>query len=92
MQLFEDDDRGYRKWLRDNREGYVLNTPANISASSLVLHRADCQHIDITRGDKGRAGTDGFVKACSDKVVDLETWAASQTGRGELERCGSCEP
>jgi hypothetical protein len=92
VELFRNDDAGYERWLADNRAGYVLNTPENISPSSLVLHRADYQHIDITRGDAGRAGTQNFVKACSPKVIDLETWAAAQTGNGDLERCGSCEP
>jgi hypothetical protein len=92
VQLFEDDDQGFRDWLHNNPMGYVVNTPANISASSLVLHRADCQHIDITRGKGSRAGTGRYVKACSDKMVDLETWAGSRTGNSDLERCGTCEP
>ena len=44
-QRFVDDDQGYRLWVENNPDGYVLNTERIAKAGYLVLHGAECSFI-----------------------------------------------
>jgi hypothetical protein len=91
VEVFRNDDEAYRSWLARNREGYVINTYARPDANYLVLHRSDCHHIDITRGDAGRRWTYDYIKVCSASESHLERWADDQVG-GVPRRCPTCAP
>lgn len=91
MEIFIDDDDGYEHWLSQHPDGFVINTYATPSASYLVLHRADCHHIDITRGRAGRRWTHQYLKACSGQRETLMEWSEQALGAAPT-RCRTCSP
>ena len=54
MQRFIDDDRGYRDWLYDHPDGFVINTGRTPSAAYLMLHRAGWDYHRPARIQKER--------------------------------------
>ena len=53
MQIFKDDDGGYRVWLYDTLSGFVVNAQRNPSPSYLILHRATWVTISPTPDREG---------------------------------------
>src|SRR3954452_6333730 len=43
---FQDDDSGYRSWIRAYPSGYVLNCERHPSPNYLIVHRADCASVN----------------------------------------------
>lgn len=87
IRHFLDDDEGYFTWLAGNAQGYVINCHANPRPTYLVLHRADCRHI---QSKKRRRATCDYCKVCATEEQALQEWAT--TLGGSLARCRFCEP
>jgi hypothetical protein len=90
MQHFLDDDAGYLAWLRDHPTGFVINAARTPRPDYLVMHRAECRHIN------GRTGVEHWTdsqyrKVCAESVGELERWARVDVP-GEPSRCGHCQP
>lgn len=81
VEIFRDDDQGYRKRLVENPNGFVLNVGTH------HLHRASCHHVDITTNAAGKRWTSGSAKSCATQVVHLTT-----AGTRPPNRCRSCSP
>ncbi len=94
--IFENDERGYFRWLARHSNGYVLNTTRGHSAQMMVLHRAVCASIKVYRGS-ARPG--GFteretIKVCAAEIESLAAWA-QEHGREDGNfsgECGLCRP
>src|SRR6476619_4869875 len=70
MELFENDDQGFRTWLYANiAGGYVVYAQRGTSPGQPILRRATCETI-TPAPDKSRTG--GFVKVCSRDRFELE--------------------
>lgn len=90
---FSDDDEGYRHWLRENRDGFVLNVRRNPGANYTVLHRAGCQTIARQRDD-GAYTARGYRKVVASTVDELRSYTRS-LGRADgsfSAACGHCDP
>jgi hypothetical protein len=71
MRHFVHDDQGYRGWLAQHPDGFVINTYSKPSPAYLKLHHASCRTISCLQ-PPGRTFTEGeYSKLCG--------------GRGELE-------
>lgn len=88
-QTFVDNDAGYRRWLGEHPEGFVLNTYRRPRADYLRLHRSSCRLINGTPANGARWTAD-YIKVCGD-VGQLKRWAKDQVG-GELWPCAHCLP
>lgn len=86
MQLYNDDDPGYMRWLQQNPDAYVVNADRPPNASYLRLHRAHCPTISGEPAS-GRAWTLTSTKACGSRS-DLEAWARGVGG--EASACPTC--
>jgi hypothetical protein len=86
---FVDDDEGYRAWVAQHPDGFVLNTDRTPSPSNLVLHKATCTHI--TRLRPPLSWTETASKVCALSAAELEQWARTTVG-GTVRRCRSCTP
>ena len=84
---FQDNDEGYRAWIADNPNGYVLNTNREPKPTYLILHHADCGYISSTRIFNYTTRT--YIKVCSLDEKDLERWGKEHTG-GDLQYCKLC--
>ncbi|MGB3285725.1 hypothetical protein [Mycolicibacter algericus] len=87
---FRDDEPGYRAWLKDHPNGYVINILRNHNPTDARLHRADCRTL-TDQLSRGVALVGPYVKVCSDHLDALDEWAADQV-RVLIQRCGSCRP
>jgi hypothetical protein len=90
MPRFVDADDAFMEWAQANSEGFVLNVERRPRASYLVLHRATCGQIIDRRVAPGRR-TAEYIKVCSVRRGDLETWARVETG-GDVQPCSICAP
>lgn len=89
MDIFENDDVGYRSWLLAHRQGYVVNTSKPPGAGYLMLHFASCHTVtgEPASGSTWTAGQ--YAKACSENRKELDDWAQQSFGES-LTPCGSC--
>lgn len=88
MQIFENDDAGYLRWVEANRQGYVANfdEPQYVKDYPKV-HRAT--HQAVTTSQRGNYTTKQYQKACSQDLVELESWSRT-TFNKKLTRCKVC--
>jgi hypothetical protein len=80
MVIFIDEEDGYRRWLRENPRGFVLNILRNLAPSYLMLHRATCGTI-TGRPTRGEHWTRDYAKVCAPRRDEIETWARTQLGK-----------
>ena len=87
MEVFRDDDEGYRRWIAAHPEGYVVNTYRTPTAGYLMLHRAACrvgilpwQHRNPTRA---------YTKWCSLDRQELANHLQQVAG-GSLSEASCC--
>jgi hypothetical protein len=45
MQIFQDDDAGYREWLWSHLSGYIVNAQRGSNPGEPILHKATCDTI-----------------------------------------------
>jgi hypothetical protein len=69
MIAFENDEDGYLRWMRSNRNGFVLARRSNREA---VLHAATCSHLD----DGGSYARTKKAKLCAADSAELRQWAS----------------
>jgi len=74
---FSNNEKGYKTWLSNNPNGYVINARKKHDPEYIVLHRAHCYHIS-KYNNLSRPG--GFterscIKICSNNISDLKKWA-----------------
>lgn len=79
MLQFRNDDAGYRQWLKDHPNGFVVNSERIPNPSYLILHRATCYYIsnDTTRNYT----TTSYIKTCSEDLAELRWWAGTLSGQ-----------
>jgi hypothetical protein len=88
LDIFEDDDGGYRTWLYANiGSGYVVNALRGANPGQPILHRALCETITPT---PDRTWTGEYIKVCSTNRLELESWAHGLGTR--LTPCDFCDP
>lgn len=86
VSVFIDDEAGYRDWMAQNPNGFVLNSSiASPRSSSHVLHAAGCWTI---RPTDDRQWTHGYLKACG-SAEDVIRFAESVI-RYKPFPCGHC--
>lgn len=85
MEIFEDNDRGYKRWIGRHPNGYVLNTERGRGNKYMRLHRATCRWIKPT---DDRQWTNQYIKVCSTDALEIIDWARRERG-GEPEWCGT---
>lgn len=93
MILFRDEDDRYLAFLADprNRDGFILNTLRQPSASYLALHRAACHSVQGHPANGRRWTTGVYCKLWSADAGELQEWAAREL-QGVPKPCGLCRP
>ena len=87
MQIFQDDEQGYRAWLWANLNGFIVNAQRGSNPGEPVLHRATCDTITPT---PDKDWTRDYIKICSTDRHELDAWARAQERR--LTLCTACDP
>ena len=95
VEEFTDNDEKYQKWLAQNPNGFVVNTPRNRSTDYMVLHRATCSLI---RNYTEMAQPGGFterqyIKICSNDIKKIEEWIIDKYRAITFSKiCSRCDP
>jgi hypothetical protein len=87
---FKDNDQGYKLWVKENPNGYVLNCLRSKSPYYLVIHRSTCHTINNLQ-KKAKYWTKGYRKICSNDIKTLEDWAKDKES-GHASHCEICNP
>jgi hypothetical protein len=87
MEVFQDDDAGYRAWLWSNLTGFIVNAQRGSNPGEPILHRATCDTITPT---PDKEWTREYIKICSTSGHELDAWAREH-GR-HLTACTACDP
>lgn len=85
---FREDDEGYLDWVRQNPEGFVINSGPQPGNAVRILHRADCGTI-TGKPAKGGRWTYQYKKVCWPDRAGIDRWAQRTEG-GSLRLCGVC--
>jgi hypothetical protein len=86
LEAFEENDRDYLRWTRQNSRGCVVNCYRRPTPEYLMLHWADCYTINGTQSP----WTSGdFAKVCSPSLTAQEDWAQTVIG-GQVQKCEKC--
>lgn len=88
IDLYVDDDDGYRGWLKRNPRGYVINIQRSFNPSDARLHDADCRDL-IAQLQRDVQLAVSYVKVCGENRAELDQWAADNVGE-PIQLCGHC--
>jgi len=77
LQVFENDDAAYERWLEQHPHGYVLNSRRNPTSSYLKLHTAMCHHITTLRPGYSQWTSGEYMKVCADRREEIAEWTAT---------------
>jgi hypothetical protein len=91
IAYFKNDDYGFKRWLRDNPDGYVYNDFGGSNIAHKKLHSSQCRLLQSVYGLDG--GTN-VRKVCSSDLDELVEWADKFRGpEGEgYTPCSTCHP
>lgn len=69
VEVFDkQDDKEFKKWLKDNRNGYYLNKRQK---NEMMLHKVGCWHL----GDGEGMNSTTNLKVAAKSVNELFSWA-----------------
>jgi hypothetical protein len=95
MEIFDNDDNEYFKWMNYNPESYVVNTFRSRNTQFSLLHRVGCRHISNESGyDKGAYTERDYIKVCSNDLGELKDWFVKNYPkfRSYFKECKTCCP
>jgi len=87
---FSYDDTGYRTWVQNHPDGFVLNQPRTARAKAPTLHRVGCAVV-AHGGRDGETLTVTAIKVCGPSADTLRTWSMAR-GSGRPTVCRRCQP
>ena len=92
IQAFEKQEAAYLHWVNEHPRGFVLNTKTKLNPKYMVLHRASCKLVTVSRGKTTPGGFTEreYRKICSDDVRLIKAWVSEQDGT--LSLCSHCGP
>jgi len=93
MKVFDQDDKLYFIWIKDNPSGFVVNTERRPNSRYFMLHKSYCQHISSYEGISDGAYTGRqYIKVCSNDISELKIWFSSHKPNfvDNFKECRTC--
>ena len=88
VELFDNDEIGYLKWVQANQHGFVANVDrAGTVPQYPMVHAAT--HGSMSSSKIGNFTTGDYVKFCCTDLDALEQYSQTKFGR-PLTRCSQC--
>ena len=92
MIIYLDEERAYVSWhTRHYESGYVLDALRKPTQRNMVVHRASCPQMKTNPRRRSHWTTGQHLKACSESLAELVTWARNATG-SDPRVCPDCRP
>ncbi len=96
LEVFkEGNDQAYFDWMRENPNGFVLNTGRGENHSFFMIHRSGCSHISpFSQYDDQAYTGKGWIKIVSDDVSEIIDYCKANKKKftGDIRICKSCRP
>jgi hypothetical protein len=92
MEVFNNNNIDYQKWIKRNPIGYVVNTKPEKGHLYRVAHRTSCNYI--TGSNSPSRSTKYYIKVCSNNAQEIARWFAVNKLNfdGNFHECGQCNP
>ena len=88
VEIFDNDETGYLKWVQANPDGFVANVDrAGYITNYPMVHAAT--HGSVSSPKIGNFTTGDYLKFCSRDLAALESYSQTKFGR-PLTRCAQC--
>lgn len=87
-KVFKDDEDGYTAWLKQNRDGFVLNTRRPPRTTYMPVHTARCRTINDPAPHPFTGH--GYMKVCANDPKDLLVWMAEHGADKFSHLCSKC--
>jgi hypothetical protein len=92
MIIYLDEERAYVSWhTRHHDNGFVLDAQRKPTQRNMVVHRASCPQMKTNPRRRSHWTTGQHLKACSESLEELTTWARNATGSNP-RLCPDCQP
>lgn len=94
IEIFDNDDTSYQRWMERNGRGYVLSVSRSPKSGKASLHRAGCNHITAYGPYQLPGSFTGSktIKVCSLDRSELERWVNdNRPTNKEIKGCRTCE-
>ena len=88
VELFDNDETGYLKWVQSNPHGFVANVDRAGRVPQYPMVHATT-HGSMFSAKIGNFTTGDYVKFCSTDLDALEQYSQTKFGRS-LTRCSIC--
>ena len=88
VELFDNDETGYLKWVQSNPHGFVANVDRAGRVPQYPMVHATT-HGSMSSAKIGNFTTGDYVKFCSTDLDALEQYSQTKFDRS-LTRCSTC--
>ncbi len=88
VELFDNDENGYLKWVLANPNGFVANVDRAGRVPQYPMAHA-ATHGSMSSAKIGNFTTGNYIKFCSTDLAALEQYSKTNFGRS-LTRCSIC--
>ncbi|GAB1406950.1 hypothetical protein MASR1M8_08690 [Thermomonas brevis] len=88
VELFDNDETGYLKWVQANPHGFVANIDRAVRVPHYPMVHA-ATHGSMSSAKIGNFTTSDYIKFCSTDLGALEQYSQIKFGRA-LTRCSQC--
>jgi 5-methylcytosine-specific restriction protein A len=93
MESFDNDDGGFMAWMKQNPDGFVINSGRTPRSAYAMYHKANCTHLSFLRPWQLQGGfTRQYIKVCSNNLQELLTWRMQHRSRAQDIYCQTCAP
>ncbi len=92
VEVFANDEAGYRHWMQSHPQGFVLVSWNPPRPEYISVHRADCHCINPQKATHKIHWTQSYIKVCATSQEKLHDWVDTKWGSGVafIHTCGHC--
>lgn len=92
MAKFDNDESGYREWIKTHPLGFVLVSWNPPRPEYISIHRADCYTINPEKAKHKDNWTKSYIKVCGNTVEELTEWVEEKWKQNaQIHLCGHCK-
>lgn len=93
--LFNKGDKEYFEWIKNNQNGFILNTKKENKTVAFILHKSNCAHIAKNNNYDSKAYTmRDWIKVAANNVNEIAGFCYKNKSefKGNFKLCKSCKP
>lgn len=95
VEIFDKGDEEYFEWMKNNPDGFILNTGRKSNTSFFSLHKSNCTHItEYDSLDHNAYTAKDLIKIGANDTNELSKYCQRKKKKfqGDFKICKSCSP